>query len=314
MNSNISIDVLEDDIIRFDRELLGILLKDRTTQKNIIWATDDYVNMGEIFASSEQITPEKITGQYAKIIQPRVLKEKDNQSKRTRKRAEVFTPSWICNEQNNLVDECWFGRKNIFNTSTGNSWITKTEKIEFPEDKKHSWQKYVDARRLEISCGEAPYLVSRYDTVTGDLIEITDRIGLLDRKLRVVNENTEDDTTWFKWTKRAFQSIYGYEYQGDNLLIARENLLYTFIDYYKARTDKDIPIRWLKHIAAIISWNIWQMDGITNTVPLHSKHYYQISLFDLFDESKDVVKIAQPCRIQDWRSKMIVPFESLMKG
>lgn len=35
----------------------------------------------------------------------------------------------------------------------------------FSEDK--DWRKYVDARRLEISCGEAPYLVSRYDTVTG---------------------------------------------------------------------------------------------------------------------------------------------------
>jgi hypothetical protein len=29
--------------------------------------------------------------------------------------AEVFTPSWICNAQNNLIDNTWFGRDNVFN-------------------------------------------------------------------------------------------------------------------------------------------------------------------------------------------------------
>ena len=92
-------------------------------------------------------------------------------------------------------------------------------------------EKYVDAKRLEISCGEAPYLVSRYDTVTGKEITIEQRIGLLDRKLRVVGENTNTEEEWFKWTKRAYESTYGYEYQGDSLLIARENLLSTLLKY-----------------------------------------------------------------------------------
>lgn len=47
--------------------------------------------------------------------------------------------------------------------------------------------------RLEISCGEAPYLVSRYDSVTGKTIKIKNRIGLLDRKLRIVSENIEEE-------------------------------------------------------------------------------------------------------------------------
>ena len=50
---------------------------------------------------------------------------------------------------------------------------------------------YVISKRIEITCGEAPYLVSRYDTVTGKKIDVVDRVGLLDRKLRVINENTE---------------------------------------------------------------------------------------------------------------------------
>lgn len=28
-----------------------------------------------------------------------------------RDKAEVFTPSWVCNAQNNLVDNQWFGKK-----------------------------------------------------------------------------------------------------------------------------------------------------------------------------------------------------------
>ena len=56
-----------------------------------------------------------ITGPNSMIIRPRVAKETNEQLRRTRDKAEVFTPSWVCNEQNNLVDEAWFGRKDVFN-------------------------------------------------------------------------------------------------------------------------------------------------------------------------------------------------------
>ena len=48
---------------------------------------------------------------------------------------------------------------------------------------------------------------------------------------RKTNENTETEADWLKWTYRAFQSVYGYEYQGNNLLIARFNLLMSFVEY-----------------------------------------------------------------------------------
>lgn len=310
MEKYVSIDILEEDIIRIDVNLLKILLKDRTTNKNIIWATDDYIELGNGFLSSEQITIEEITGIYGTVIQPRITKEKNEQNLRTKNRAEVFTPSWICNEQNNLIDEQWFGRKNVFNISQKNNWITNDKKILFPDNEKFSWNKYVDAKRMEITCGEAPYLVSRYDTVTGDYIEVKDRIGLLDRKLRIVNENVSDDK-WFEWVVRAFQSIYGYEYQGDNLLLARENLLYTFIDNYRMRFKEDISLKWLETIATIISWNIWQMDGITNTIPLHSRLYQQGNLFESFDTMENTISL--PCKIKDWRARKILLFKNLMR-
>ena len=59
--------------------------------------------------------------------------------------------------------------------------------------------------------------MSRYDAATGEELPIESRIGILDRKLRVVIENTDNEADWLKWTQRAFESTYGYEYQGDNL-------------------------------------------------------------------------------------------------
>ena len=118
----------------------------------------------------------------------------------------------------------------------------------------------MDSRRLEITCGEAPYLVSRYDTTTGELIvPPIRRIGFLDRKLRIVNENTSTEEEWLKWAIRAIQSCYGYEYQGDNLLIARINVLLSFYEYFIERWKHDPNMKILTRIANIISWNIWQM-------------------------------------------------------
>ena len=197
--------------------MLKQLLLDRATKKNIVWATPSYEVLGDEFACKCEILPQHLLGKYSSLILPRTAKETETQDSRTREHAEVFTPSWVCNAQNNLVDEQWFGRPNVFNVPDGQTWEATTDKICFPEKGVRTWKKYVDAKRLEITCGEAPYLVSRYDTVTGDEIPIGSRIGLLDRKLRVVNENTETEEDWKNWALRAFQSVYGYEFQGDNL-------------------------------------------------------------------------------------------------
>ena len=316
--SEIVIDILEDAIAHYGVKLLDALLQDKTTKKNIIWGTSDYKDLGIDYEASNEIKSSLITGLNGHIIQPRVTKAKSEQSSRTRDKAEVFTPSWVCNAQNNLVDNQWFGRKNVFNIEQDNSWCATREKIEFTDVKK-TWKKYVDAQRLEISCGEAPYLVSRYDTVSGEPIEIPDRIGLLDRKLRVVNENTETDDEWYEWCIRAFQSVYGYEYQGDNLLLARENLLYTFIEYYRFRLNKEPDLKQLMFIANIISWNLWQMDALTYTVPYSdiAEVHNQFTIFDYLPEySYEVIEEpkTEPCKIKDWRSNCSVTYKSMIKG
>lgn len=106
----------------------------------------------------------------------------------------------------------------------------------------------------------------------------------MDRKLRIVNENTFDYDEWLKWTIRAYEATYGYEYQGDNLLIARVNLLLTFIDYFRERWEYDPDVKLLRRVANRIVWNTWQMDGLKDTVPLGKPYeeFHQMSLFDMF--------------------------------
>ena len=246
--------------------LINLLIQDKSTKKNIIWATDTYESLGHGFTDKEHMDKNLLL-QHAEIIKPRILKSQEAQAARTRKKAEVFTPAWLCNQMNNYCDEEWFGRKAVFNLEKDNhTWEAIEDPITFPKNK--TWKQYIDSRRLEITCGEAPYLVSRYDASTGEFIVPTNRrIGQLDRKLRVVNENTTEYDDWIKWAIRAFESCYGYEYQGDNLLIARINLLLTFIDYYKERWENDPDEKLLRQITNKIVWNIWQMDGLKDTVP-----------------------------------------------
>ncbi len=320
-----SIDIKENALYRLDKKLLSSLLKDRTSGENIIWGTDNYSFRGYGYYFSDYITVESVTGYHGNIIKPRSEKSKKEQINRIRDKAEVFTPSWICNKQNNLVDNAWFGSNNIFNIEGEKTWIATATPVQFPSVTNKTWQDYVSDIRLEITCGEAPYLTSRYDAVSGEPIKLTERIGLLDRKLRVVGENTKTEDEWLKWAIKSYQSIYGYDWQGDNVLLARENLLFTFIDYYKAKFDKDPDIKLLHKIADILSWNILQMDGLKFVIPESCKELdeKQLSLFETVVEKQPCPGCAQNdpyahtgiyCIIKDWKTNQKVTFVSLLRN
>lgn len=309
MHSTSNIDIIEDDILKIGDDILERLLWDHSQEKyiddegkeshhHIFWATDNYSNLGNGFGFFEEIQVKNITGEYSQVVKPRATKSKEEQEQRTRDKGEVFTPSWICNAQNNLVDEEWFGRTNVFNTEDKSScsWSPNRNKITFPEGK--TWKDYVLDTRMEMTCGEAPYLVSRYDTTTGlPIDDIYMRIGLLDRKLRIVSENVANTKDWLFWAYCALKNTYAFEWQGDNLLLAREAVLFTFADYYEEFCSKigkksKISSKSLAKAAYIISWNIFQMDGITYTLPMSGS--YKEPIVDLFcmDSQKEDVNVS----------------------
>ncbi len=295
------IDILENQILEKYPEVLDILLRDHTTQKNIFWATNNYEQLGKRYSFESQILTNLITGKHGNVIMPRVQKDKILQQTRAKDMAEVFTPSWICNAQNNLIDNAWFQKEGVFNKETKqsdgtNNWTVNNNKISFSKAK--TWKHYVRDKRLEIACGEAPYITSRYDTTTGKFIPIENRIGIIDRKLRVINENVDISGEWLKATQIAYKSTYAYEWQGDSLLLAREAMLYTFIENYKFKFGKEPLLKSIKYIAYIISWNVWQMDGLKGVVPNSCKTTHKTNV-NLFGVEETQTSFCQGCLKED---------------
>ena len=279
-----TIDISEESLSKESADLLKILLKDRTTKKSIVWATHSYELLGKGFAPSDRITPSRVTGNYANLIQPRSEKSKYEQKDRTKIRAEVFTPNWLVAKQNGYVES---------------------------ELGSLSLEEYVDLRWLEITCGEAPYMVTRYDTVTGKEIPLSERVGFVDRKLQRISREVSDEAAFYELIKEAYRASYGYEYQGDSLLLARENLLATFEDYYLAKTGNKPTLEQKKEIATIISYNVFQMDGLKKISPYSAtqKQSQQLSLFS--DEMEVEQAEESKTQIKDWKKNKMIGFERL---
>ena len=281
-------DDLRDDLVRAN---LDTLLRDKTTKRNIVLATDSYARFGDAFAPDREIARPMVE---LLGLRPRILKSAEEQTARTRARAEVFTPAWLCRRMIDHLDE------------------TRPD-----TDAKA----YIDSRVLEITCGEAPFLTMRYDAATGEAIASEDRGGLLDRKLRAADAMCKNREDWLRWAARAYEATYGYEWQGDSLLLARVNLLLTFMEAYRARWDYDPTDPLLAgttaQIANVIAWNVWQMDGLTGTAPYSQTEPEaqpaQLSFFDPEPEEAEP-PTAIECKIFDWRSRTPILYNELKKG
>ncbi len=291
-------DVIEDDIRKQMPHILEILLLDRTTSspqrtQNIIWANDNYKEFDAVsYAATAQIRPELITGKRGSLIMPRALKAVAVQKKRTKTKAEVFTPTWIVKKQNDIVDSDY--KSDDLETYTRRKW-------------------------LEITCGEAPYMATRYDMGTGEVVPLGERVGFVDRKLARINREVTDKAEWQRLIELAFRASYGFEWNGDSLLLARENLLYTYRDYYIEKWDEPPIYGLFEDIAKIISYNIFQMDGLTYTIPLSQKREriqnYQLSLFDLDGSEKDEWTIVpgKRVKIMNWDNNKMEFFDRGIK-
>ena len=190
-------------------------------------------------------------------IRPRAFKEDAEKQARVKTHAEVFTPFEVVSQ---MTETLW----------------------EEPEGR--------DKTYLEIACGEAPFITSRYDTATGNPIPLEKRVGILDRKLQQTEKAAEGDEDWIEKAEAALKSVYGYEFQGDSLFIARVNVLDAFLENFEARfhrlCDRDLLLK----EANIVSWNFWQMDGRTQSSPVKGKGSVTN---DLFNDNPT-------CRIRFW--------------
>ena len=72
------------------KPVLRLLLTDKTTKKNIVFATKSYEQMGKRYTEDSHITEDVLLGINRLELQPRVLKQLADQADRTKKRAEVM--------------------------------------------------------------------------------------------------------------------------------------------------------------------------------------------------------------------------------
>ena len=133
----------------------------------------------------------------------------------------------------------------------------------FDKDFNGSDEDYIKRRVLEVTCGEGPFLTTRYHTIDGDSIDVKKRVGLLDRKLQRIK--TDDEKEWCRLAELALKSTYGYEWQEDSLFLARRNVLLTVVESFEDKFGKE-PTE-VEKWAEIISYNIFRMDGVTMCFP-----------------------------------------------
>ncbi len=277
--------------------ILDILLIDRTastvkTTKNIIWANEHYIDYDkDKYAATAHIKPELITGKMCQLIMPRALKSREHQKERTKSKAEVFTPTWIIKKQNDALEQDYLN---------------------------DDLETYVRRKWLEITCGEAPYMATRYDMATGEAIPLAERVGFVDRKLKRINADIDDKAEWQRLVEEAYKASYGFEWNGDSLLLARENLLYTYQDFYVAKWQQHPTNGLLKEIAEIISYNVFQMDGLKYIIPLSEKKEkipHTLSLFsdDAPNQEQWLVQAGKRVKIMDWSKKKMEFFDKGVK-
>lgn len=265
-----------------EQSIIEILLIDYTQSGK---STTHFKNIVHANENQKQ-TPIKFKDISA--LRPRFAKQQGQQKLRTKQRAEVYTPSWIVELQNSAVDQEF-------------SSLTLDE--------------YVDKLWLEITAGEAPYITSRYHMDSGEFIPLNQRVGFLDRKLARINQEITTVEDWLDYAKRAYQATYGFEYQGDSLYIGRMNAFLTFIENYHQQFDDLPPFDWQIQIAKIVSWNIFQMDGLSYTKPETEEIEIEDTQLDLFVEvSPKIKKNKVDVKIMDWQLNKKVLFKSLVEN
>ena len=87
------------------QETIETLLQDKTTGKNIIWASNCYAEEGFGFRDVDSIGVMAIVGICSINLQSRSEKVLKEQNARAKAKAEVFTPAWMCNKMLNSMEK-----------------------------------------------------------------------------------------------------------------------------------------------------------------------------------------------------------------
>lgn len=141
---------------------------------------------------------------------------------------------------------------------------------------------------LEITAGEAPHMATRYDVETGEIVPLTKRVGFVDRKLKRINAEVDDKAEWQRLVlKRINQVMVLSGVVTHFYLLGKIFFTHTEIIIFK-NGSKNQLMACLVNIAKIISYNLFQMDGLKYIIPLTEKRVkimnWETNKMEFFDK------------------------------
>ena len=238
--------------------------------------TGKNIYMGNGETEEEFYSP--VTLERTKEFLHRWEKTRKEQKARKQNKAEVYTP-YACVKK--MTDLFW----------------------DDPEVRK------ISATYLEITCGEAPFITTLRDMQDGRFIPVEERVGILDRKLSEADRLAETDSDFLPLAYLALTSVYGYEFQGDNLFFGRCNVLTCFLEAFERRYKEPAPAWVVNEAAEVVRWNFWQMDGLSCRLPIYGKNGEGLHHCKTKKAKEEWLKGTTQCMIKDWDTGEIGPFE-----
>lgn len=241
----------------FDDLILDILLRDKTTGKPLVFPPDQTSGRPSPFLGLEDL--------YG------VQSQKDMPDE-----AEEVQTLCSWNRKLNQLDEVWFQRSGVFNTPTAEGWIPAADPVYF-EDPFH-WKKYVNQ---QIYVPDLDWGAALTFAGTSENLPLNERMGQLDRELRLVNENVRSQQEWQKRTSTMLARMLGCAKDPIRLFRARLCVLETCREAFQARFGHLPSARDEKALAHIVARNLFQSEDELNTVPFQEmEETLQLSLFE----------------------------------
>lgn len=240
-----------------DESVLETLLTDKSTRRPLVWPSGP--NHPAAWMSRED------------FLRPQLAAE-DPQAEQ----AEFL--EW--NRKLNTLDAAWFGHEPAFNEESAQGWQTLSEPVAF--DDPFHWKKYVTRPVFLFQAGHGQALVFRPFAQGAEPMQYGKRMGILDRRLRIISENTREESEWLRWAESALQSLYGTDVSPLAIFQARLSALVAVREAYAQRFGGQLPVREEKYMVTTLCWNLFQMDPRTGcSFPVEEKPApVQLSLFE----------------------------------
>jgi hypothetical protein len=226
----------------YGRNSAGEVVRTHVRLMTTGYVTED----GDPLDETAEITPEWLMHHFGQLRR-RCDKPKAEQRARTKRRAEVFTPTSVVAFMNDHAE-----------AAKCNVPVEELDTV--------SWRDRIQLRALDSCCGEGAFTTTLYDPITGEDIPEPERVGILDRKLRLVVEHAPMSLAP-RYLLTALRTSYACDIMGDNVILARMNVYLAWLEAYRRAMGTPPSIAEMNEACEVICGTVMQVDALTGMLP-----------------------------------------------